>query len=207
MKKTVAFLSVQGGINGVILIVDDQPQPHLIAHLEDEHELEIASDGGEGLRLVESNCFDIVISDIYMPNMGGLDFLKEVKKLKPEQIFIFMTSMPDLRTAQEAIRNGAFDYVAKDRLLPEITVALHRALERIELKRDVSFLHQAIHDKFSFDKIIGKSPQMETVFTIIKKVLFNDSTVLILGDTGTGKEMSQNPFILMAREQKSGTLQ
>jgi DNA-binding NtrC family response regulator len=189
MVESAAFYLKREKSMASILIVDDQPQQHLIAYLEDDHEIKLASDGLEGLKLLETNYFDIVISDIYMPNMGGIDFLKEVRKIKPEQIFIFMTSMPDLNTAREAIRNGAFDYVAKDRLLAEITIAIARASERIELKRDVNYLHQAIHDKFAFDRIIGKSPQMEAVFTIIKKVLFNDSTILILGDTGTGKEM------------------
>ena len=173
-----------------ILVVDDQPQPHLIAALEEEHELEKALDGREALDLVESNEFDLVLSDIFMPNMGGIELLTEVKKVRPNLPLIFMTSKPSIETAQQAIREGAFDYITKEHLLAEATAAIHRALERIELKREVKFLHEALHEKFSFDKIIGKSAQMQKVFETIKKVLFNDTTVLILGETGAGKEMA-----------------
>ena len=173
-----------------ILVVDDQPQPHLIAALEEEHELEKALDGREALELVESNEFDLVLSDIFMPNMGGIELLTEVKKVRPNLPVIFMTSKPSIETAQQAIREGAFDYITKEHLLAEATAAIHRVLERIELKREVKFLHEALHEKFSFDKIIGKSQQMQKVFETIKKVLFNDTTVLILGETGAGKEMA-----------------
>ncbi len=173
-----------------ILVVDDQPQPHLIAALEEEHELEKALDGREALELVEANEFDLVLSDIFMPNMGGIELLTEVKKIRPDLPLIFMTSKPSIETAQQAIREGAFDYITKEHLLAEATAAIHRALERIELKREVKFLHEALHEKFSFDKIIGKSQQMQKVFETIKKVLFNDTTVLILGETGAGKEMA-----------------
>jgi len=172
-----------------ILVVDDQPQPHLIAALEEEHEIEKAGDGREALELVEANEFDLVLSDIFMPNMGGIELLTEIKKVRPDLPVIFMTSKPSIETAQQAIREGAFDYITKERLLSEAAAAIHRCIERIELKREVKFLHEALHEKFSFDKIIGKSPQMQRVFETIKKVLFSDTTVLILGETGAGKEM------------------
>ena len=172
-----------------ILVVDDQPQPHLIAALEEEHELEKASDGKEALELIQSNEFDLVLSDIFMPNMGGIELLKEAKKIRSGLPIIFMTSKPSIETAQQAIREGAFDYITKEHLLAESAAAIHRAMERVELKREVKYLHEALHEKFSFDKIIGKSPQMQDVFETIKKVLFNDTTVLILGETGAGKEM------------------
>ena len=175
-----------------ILVVDDSAgiRIPLADILTDElHVVSQASDGNEALDLLSEENFDLVISDIVMPAMDGLELLRETKKLRPETGFIIITANPSVQTAQQAFREGAFDYILKETLLTDTVAAVTRAMERLELRRENKMLHEALHEKYAFGKMAGKSPQMQNVFATVRKVLFNETTVMITGETGSGKEL------------------
>ena len=159
-----------------ILVVDDSegirvPLSELLAN--EDHFVEQASNGREALDLLSEETFDLVISDIAMPSMDGLELLRETKNLSPDTGFIVITANPSVETAQQAFREGASDYIMKATLLTDTVAAVSRAMERLELQRENRLLHEALHEKYAFGKMAGKSPEMEEVFATIRKVLFN----------------------------------
>ena len=132
---------------------------------------------------------DLIISDINMPQMNGLEFVERTQKLCPEVPVILITAFGSIETAIEAMRKKAFDYVVKPFKLAEMQVVAERAIEFRNLRRDVAVLRQEIRKSWSFENIIGKSPAINRVFDLIKRVSQATSNILITGESGTGKEM------------------
>ncbi len=175
-----------------LLIVEDD------AHLRDTlatflgragYEVTVASDGREGLEKLDSILPDLVLTDIHMPDLNGLELLAEIKARYPETIVMMMTAFSSIDTAVEAMRRGAEDYLSKPLQLADAQMSIERALERRNLRSRLTQLETQVRDRYQFSQLIGKSPAMQRVFQIIERVAPTNTTILISGRTGTGKEL------------------
>jgi DNA-binding NtrC family response regulator len=180
-------------VQGKILVIDDEEfiTKSLKQHLEkDGCEVFTAASGEEGLEMFKANAPDIVILDLNMPGMGGIETLKSLKKLSNDVIVIIITAHGDIETAVSAIKLGAYDFVEKPFELDRISVIVRKSLETVHLKREVSFLREEKFDTYSFNNIVGVSSVMNDVITLAKKVAASDAnTILIQGESGTGKSL------------------
>ncbi|HEX9006023.1 MAG TPA: sigma-54 dependent transcriptional regulator, partial [Bacteroidota bacterium] len=145
--------------------------------------------GHEAFELLASGPFDIVITDLFLPDLNGIDILKQVKSLSPAMEVILITGHASAETAVRAMKEGAFDYITKPLNLDELRIILDKALEKRRLLKENVYLRKQLRDKYEFANIIGSSPAMQKVFTRMKRIIKTDSTVLIMGESGTGKEI------------------
>jgi len=132
---------------------------------------------------------DVIISDIKMPEMTGLEFATELQRIRPEIPLILITAFGSIETAIEAMRRGAFHYVVKPFKLAEMSVNVERALEHRKLRRDNTVLRQEVRRSWGMGNVLGKSPSMRSIFDLISRVSQATANVLITGESGTGKEM------------------
>ncbi|HNQ79767.1 MAG TPA: sigma-54 dependent transcriptional regulator, partial [Candidatus Aminicenantes bacterium] len=139
---------------------------------------------------IEQKEFDLVISDIKMPQVDGMEVLRRVKAEKPTVPVIMITAYASVKQAVEALRLGAMDYIMKPFDIEEIKVLVANGLEHRRLLEENKILKQTLREETSFENMIGKSRPMQEVFTLIEKVAATDSTVLITGESGTGKELA-----------------
>ena len=177
-----------------ILIIDDEEKLRkLIARIIGlEHEaLEIseAASVKEAVRLLSSEEFDVIISDVKLPDGNGVDLVKVIKGRQPFSEVILLTAYGNIEDSVKAIQSGAFDYITKGDDSKKIIPLLYKALEKVALAKRVLQLEKQLGARLSFDKIIGKSGQISGVIELAKKVAGTDTTVLLTGETGTGKEV------------------
>src|SRR6476659_4019875 len=177
---------------GRILVADDHDaiRRGLVRGLtEAGHEVEEASNGNQAIERLTDNFFDVVLSDLKMGGSDGMDVLRTTRALHPTTAVILMTAFGTVNTAVEAMKIGAFDYVLKPFEIEEMEVKIDKALEVKRLKNEIEYLRDAQQDRYDFDKIVGSSPALQRVLDIVKKVAKSNTTVLIRGETGTGKEL------------------
>jgi DNA-binding NtrC family response regulator len=139
--------------------------------------------------MIERKCYDIILTDLMMPNIDGMEVLKYVTQHSRESICMILTGYGTIKNAVEAVKLGAFDYLTKPIKMDEILITLKRALEFRDLKRENQNLRNQLKKKYKFENIIGDSEKMHQIFETIEKVADTDSTILILGESGTGKEL------------------
>ena len=155
----------------------------------DEFQVEAVQDGREALRKIEENPYDVLILDIMMPNMDGLEVLRRVKETHPNVDVIMITGLSQIDTAVQAMKLGAFDYISKPFEPDELKLVVQRALERRRLLQENLTLKSELSSKYRFENIVGLSPQMQAVYRLIAQCAPTSSTVLITGESGTGKEL------------------
>jgi DNA-binding NtrC family response regulator len=175
-----------------ILVVDDEAVVcQAVARIlgGKGHEIETVTDGAEGLRRVEAAAYDLVILDIMMPEVSGLDILQRVKESHPDTDVIMITGLSQIETAVQSMKLGAFDYIPKPFTPEELTLSVERALERRRLLSENTLLRAEAGSKYRFENIIGSAPQMQNVYRLIAKCAPTNSTVFISGESGTGKEL------------------
>jgi Nif-specific regulatory protein len=153
------------------------------------HEVEEASNGNAALERLHESYFDVVVSDLKMGGSDGLDVLRTTKSLHPTVSVILMTAFGTVNTAVEAMKIGAFDYVQKPFEIEEMEVKIEKALELKRLRHELDYLRNEQQESYDFEKIVGNSDALQRVLTVVKKVAKSNSTVLIHGETGTGKEL------------------
>ena len=178
-----------------ILLIDDNPTTLEITveGLQEEgYSIDVASSGEEGIAKAKKKFYDIAITDIVMPGIGGMEVLAHFTKHHPDTIVIVLTGYGTIETAVEAMKYGAFDYLTKPAKLDEILLVLQRAQELKALRMENVLLRSQLQDRYGFDKIIGQSQPMQAVYRMIQRVAKTDSTVLITGESGTGKELIAN---------------
>lgn len=179
-------------MNTRILIVDDElsMREFLAILLEREgYEAVMASSASEALSMLENCLFDLVISDVQMPGLNGIELLGRIKAKSPATAVLMMTAFSAAEQAVEAMKLGAYDYIAKPFKIDEIKILVRNALEKSDLKRENTLLKQTVQHRDSFCGIIGNSPKMREIFDLIQKVAPSSSSVMILGESGTGKEL------------------
>ncbi len=175
-----------------ILLVDDDASLRKVLefNLEQEGYTVIpASDGTEALKLYREHDPDLVVTDIKMPGVDGIEVLKEIKRLNIEQLVIVITAFGTLDTAIEAMKLGAYDYITKPFNRDELRLVVKKALELKRLRSRAQLLEAQLVERFSFENIIGGSSRMAEVFEMVRRVAPRDVTILIKGESGTGKEL------------------
>ena len=176
-----------------ILVVDDEaPIREMIKKGLSQiggFSVEVAQNGAEAIEKIEKDVFDLVLTDLKMPEMDGLELLKNIKGTRPEVMVILMTAYGSIETAVEAMKIGANDYITKPIDLNELLIHISKVQKESLLLRENLLLRMEVRKKFEFNNIIGKSKKMQEVFSLIEKVAPGSSTVMIYGGSGTGKEL------------------
>ena len=178
--------------NPRILVVDDEL---VICEscqriLEEEGlEVETVLSGAEAFGKMKENPFDIVITDLKMPGIDGMEVLRTLRREYPDTIVIMITGFSTVETAVEAMKLGAFDYIPKPFTPDEVSIVVKKAIEQKNLLLENVYLRQELREKYGFHNVVGKSKKMQEIYRIIAKVAPTDSTVLINGQSGTGKEL------------------
>ena len=177
---------------GRILIADDHDSLRrglAQALREASHDVDEAPNGNAAIERLHEGFFDVVVSDLKMGGSTGLDVLKTAKTLHPNCAVILMTAFGSVSTAVEAMKAGAFDYVQKPFEIEEMEVKIAKALEMRQMQNQIDYLRHAQGDIYEFDRIIGSSGALEKVLGVVRKVAKSNTTVLVRGETGTGKEL------------------
>ncbi len=175
-----------------ILVVDDeQIVCRSVARILDgkDYEVSTVQEGAECLRRIELSAYDLVILDIMMPDVSGLEILQRIRECHPDTDVIMITGLAQVDVAVQAMKLGAFDYLPKPFTPEELTLSVERALERRHLLRENILLRAEVGSKYRLENIIGASPQMQCVYRLIAKCAPTNSTVFIRGESGTGKEL------------------
>lgn len=176
-----------------IMIVDDEliMRESLAGWLErDGHEVTKAESGERCLSLLQQTRFDILLVDIKMEGMTGLEVLKQVKEDDPDVDIVMITAYGSISTAIEAMKNGAYDYLLKPFNPEELGILIEKIIDHQAKERENIFLREQFKERTRFESMIGQSPPMQAVFSLIQDVSFTESTVLITGETGTGKGLA-----------------
>jgi DNA-binding NtrC family response regulator len=153
------------------------------------HQVSTSLSGQEAFDLMEKEPFDIVITDMKMPGIDGIEVLKKVREKYPDVVVIVITGYSTVQSAVQAMKLGAFDYIPKPFTPDEVLVVIEKAMEKKSLIHENIYLRKELEAKYGFDNIIGNSTRMQDVYKLIRKVAPTDSTVLIRGESGTGKEL------------------
>jgi len=175
-----------------LLIVDDEKTTRegLRAALEERYEVYIAADARTAMELLESENFDVLLTDFRLPNEDGMKLISRAKSLPKPPICILMTAYGSEEVAVEAMKRGADDYLPKGRLqIDELEMRIARALRHQNLETENISLHRQLDSKFGLENIIGESPIMKEIFEVVQQVAPTRATVLVTGDSGTGKEL------------------
>jgi DNA-binding NtrC family response regulator len=175
-----------------ILVIDDEP---LMGDYVQEaltragHDVDVCTNGPSGLELMQSKFYDVLITDLRMEPMDGIEVLQQVRSQSPETHCIVMTAYGTVETAVAALKQGAADYVMKPLTPDELELAVARVLERERLTQENKYLRAELNQRYDFESMVGESPAMAEVYDIIRRVADSRATVLIRGESGTGKEL------------------
>ena len=176
-----------------VLVVDDDPMvlkavSGVLKH--DELDVVSVSDPIEALTLAREGAFDVVVSDVQMPNMSGMDLLKALKAAQPDIEVVIMTGYATVEAAVAAVKAGAYDYLTKPfERIEDLSLTVAKAIERRNLKQRAVVLEAALDARSQFEGMLGQSPQMNAIFKLVETVSPTKATVLIQGESGTGKEL------------------
>ncbi len=177
---------------GAVLVVDDEPEMRTLVQdvLQDHgHHVAVAASGKEALKRLGEEEYGVVLTDLRMKEMQGIELLSEIKRGYPNTNVILMTAFGSVETAIEAMKQGAYDYLVKPIKNDELLRVIDRAVREAELRREVDRLRREVHKEYSFHQILGKSKAMREVFDLIRRVADSPTNVLITGESGTGKEL------------------
>jgi DNA-binding NtrC family response regulator len=177
---------------GAILVVDDDADMRELAHdmLKDRgHQVTTSGSGQEALKRLAEEDYAVVLTDLRMKGMEGLELLGRIKRMYPDINVILMTAFGSVETAVEAMKHGASDYLTKPVKKDELIRVIERVVREASLRREVSRLRKEVHKEYSFHHILGKSKAIQAVFDLIRRVADSPTNVLITGESGTGKEL------------------
>ena len=175
-----------------ILVVDDEDSIREFLEImlkKENYEVTTAEDGLRAKEILAKKSFDMVISDMQMPNMTGIELLKHVKESYPDLVFMMITAFGTTETAVDAMKMGAYDYVTKPFKIDEVRLNIANALRSKNLETEVRILKKELVKEYSFQNMIGNSQAMHSIFDMVKRVSQAPTNVLITGESGTGKEV------------------
>jgi DNA-binding NtrC family response regulator len=175
-----------------ILVVDDEEQMRdlLVKVLERKgYQVSVCGNGVDALAFLEREPADLVVTDVRMPGLSGMEALRAIKELNPDIVVIIMTAFGSIDQAVQAVKEGAYDYINKPFKIDEMLLTIEKALEERRLRHEVSTLRQELRTRYHFENLIGKSRAMQEIFGLIEQVAGSRSTVMVYGKSGTGKEL------------------
>lgn len=175
-----------------ILVVDDEPNYLIVLSellKEEGFEIFTAPGGVQGLEVIRNNDLDLVITDMQMPGMDGLEFLQEIKEIQPELPVIMITAFAEVEKAVAAMQAGAFNYLAKPFSNNELLVNINKAIDHYSIIRENVLLRKEMRSRVGFGDLVGKNPRMLKIYDLIEKVSPTSASVLVVGESGTGKEL------------------
>ena len=175
-----------------VLVVDDKENmlKLFVRILGEGYQLVTTSDGAQALGLIAAETFDVIVSDIRMPGADGFEVLRGVKRRSPDTEVILMTAYASVQAAVDAMKLGAYDYLSKPFDPDDAALLVSRALERKRLRDEAAGLRRELREVRSFGRMVGKTPAMREVFVLLERAAERDITVLVTGETGTGKELA-----------------
>jgi len=177
---------------GKILIVEDEKSLREVLRIlleEEGYDTESAVDGMEATEMIQQDIYDIVITDLKMPRADGFEVLRKVKEVSPSTNVIMITAFGTTESTIEAMKLGAYEFIHKPFKIDEIRLVVNKAFERKRLSDELSVLREKVQTSYRLENIIGKSPRMQELFRLIPKIAQSSSTVLITGESGSGKEL------------------
>ena len=182
---------MDAGQNRILIVDDEQNIRALFQRILEKkgYDVHCAATGEEALEKLETELFDVVVSDLKMPGMSGLDLLSRGRALNPTMPFIMLTAFGTVHSAVEAMKEGAYDYLIKPIDTEEFKLVIEKALELHRLQREVARLRSQLELDVDFQQIVGQSKSMRAVFRLIRMVAKSNATILIQGESGTGKEL------------------
>ena len=192
MPGKINGMSTKADIKPRILVVDDEPSIREFLQIMLRREkmlVETAVNGREGFEKIKDEDFDLVISDIQMPEMSGLELLAKIKEKDPNALVLMVTAFGSTESAVEAMKLGAYDYLTKPFKIDDVKVRIRKALENRVLVQENARMRKELGERYSYSSIIGHSQEMMKVFDVIKRAAPTNSSVLIHGESGTGKEL------------------
>ncbi|HEX8456588.1 MAG TPA: sigma-54 dependent transcriptional regulator [Pyrinomonadaceae bacterium] len=175
-----------------ILIVDDEQGMRQLLSLvfgRAGHQVRAAENGRRAVEMLRESAADLIVSDVRMPDMGGIELLRAARELVPDVAVVMMTAFATVETAREAFKLGADDFIQKPFDVDELKLIVEKALELRQLKQEIQDWRKTQSDRGRLDQIIGRSPRMQAVYQMIETVAVVQSTILITGESGTGKEL------------------
>jgi len=175
-----------------VLVVDDDESLRRVTEVQLQqggYQVRTAACGRDALELLQKGPVEVVVTDLKMPGMSGLDLLKRIRADYPETVVIMVTAFGTIETAVEAMRAGAYDYVTKPVHIDELKLTLGRAMEHVQLRQEVQELRTSLDSKYGFENILGRSSALLSVLDMASRAAQTSSTVLVRGETGTGKEL------------------
>jgi DNA-binding NtrC family response regulator len=175
----------------LLIIEDEETLRKSLARLfsKDGFEVDTAGSAEAGMKLVDQNVYDVIVSDIILPKMDGIEMISRLRETLPEQIFIVITAYASLDTAIRALKAGAYDYIMKPIIHEEIKQVVKNAIAQKDLQRENLLLKRQVEEEKEFESIIGESRSIKGILDEVRKIADTKSNVLILGETGTGKEL------------------
>ncbi|MBI3864922.1 MAG: sigma-54-dependent Fis family transcriptional regulator [Planctomycetia bacterium] len=176
----------------VLIVDDDESHAQAVAdslERQGRYECTVASTGARGASLIESESFDIVITDLKMSDVDGLAILRKTKEELPDAEVILLTGHGSINSAVTAMQHGAYTYLTKPLDIHELRTAVDKASERLRLIRQTAELNRRLDERFGFEGVVGSSPQMHRIISLLQQIAPTDSTVLVLGENGTGKDL------------------
>ncbi len=182
-------------MNPKILIVDDDESHRRMLEAvltAEKYAVAHAEDGRQAVSAVEDRFYDLILMDVRMSRMGGIEALKQIKEISPGIPIIIMTAYASVGTAVDALKSGAYDYLTKPLDIDELKILVDKALQFRRLEQENRHLRERIGDQFDFSNIIGRSAAMKKLFETVSLVAPTEATVLIVGESGTGKELIAN---------------
>lgn len=183
--------SMSSDNNSVLVVDDDAEMRSLIKDILEEHcyQVTVAREGGEALNYLSEGVYPVVLTDLRMKGMEGMDLLHEVVRRFPGSNVLIMTAFGTVESAVDAMKQGAYDYLTKPIKTDELLVTIDKALREALLRREVIQLRQQVKRECAFDQILGKSKPMREIFDLIRRVADSQTNILITGESGTGKEL------------------
>jgi DNA-binding NtrC family response regulator len=184
MKKNTSTASI-------LVLDDEERQQEILSVILEDAGYEVTAMGNpkEALRMIERTDFDLVLTDLRMPEMNGIQFLEAARGFRPEQVVVVVTAHGSVSSAVEAMKKGALNYLTKPLDKDELLVVVARAVEQARLIQENKLLHSQLRQNYSLENLIGKHKRMEEVFRLVHKVASRSTTVMIYGETGSGKEL------------------
>ncbi len=178
-------------MNRILIVDDEQSMRELLSIMlrKEGFDVVAAANGESAIKAIQSDIYDLVITDIRMPQINGIELLRTVKEVSPETVVIVITAFASTETAVDAMKLGAYDYITKPFKNEEIKLVIHKALEKRLLRKENILLKREIESRAGLENFVGKSDAMQRVFALIRQVADTSSTVLITGESGTGKEL------------------